>query len=389
MKIIQYCQHVLGIGHFFRSLELARAFKDHEVILVLGGPRVEADLPENVRVFQLPELMMDADFGSLHPSRSSRPVEAVKEQRQVEFYNLVKEEKPDVLIMELYPFGRKAFRFELDPVLEGIRSGNLSSACVVSSVRDILVEKSDAVKFETRVVQTLNTYFDAVLVHSDPGVTTLDKTFSLMDQISVPIVYTGFVAAKPDPGIERSLRRKIGIRADDRLVVVSAGGGKVGAPLLNAAAEAVRLMEGDFPLFLHVFTGPFMDAADVDRLKQNESERVRVSRFTPDFVSCLAAADLSISMAGYNTCMNLLATGTNALVWPFDQNREQRIRAEGLARLGAVRVLGREDLYPQQLAGMIKSALLEKDRVLATVDLEGALHTALWIEDRVRSLGRV
>ena len=65
MKIIQYCQHVLGIGHFFRSLELARAFKDHEVILVLGGPRVEADLPENVRVFQLPELMMDADFGPL------------------------------------------------------------------------------------------------------------------------------------------------------------------------------------------------------------------------------------------------------------------------------------------------------------------------------------
>lgn len=37
MKIIQYCQHVLDIGHLFCSLEISRALSDHEVILITGG----------------------------------------------------------------------------------------------------------------------------------------------------------------------------------------------------------------------------------------------------------------------------------------------------------------------------------------------------------------
>ena len=61
-----------------------------------------------------------------------------------------------------------------------------------------------------------------------------------------------------------------------------------------------------------------------------------MDRFTNEFLSFLAAADLSISMAGYNTCMNVLAAGVTALVWPFGQNREQRLRGEKLAALEAV-----------------------------------------------------
>jgi len=193
------------------------------------------------------------------------------------------------------------------------------------------------------------------------------------------------VAPKPAPGIGQSIRQRLGVREGDKLVIASAGGGKVGAPLLHAAAEAVGLVQGGPALFLSVFTGPFMDAADVNRLEQHESKQIRVSRFTQDFVSFLGAADLSISMAGYNTCMNLLTTGIKALAWPFEQNREQRLRAEGLARLGAVRVLGREDLNPRKLAAIIKTALQEKKWAAVNVDLEGARRTAEWIENRLRS----
>jgi predicted glycosyltransferase len=44
MKIIQYCQHVLGIGHLFCSLEISRALSDHEVILITGGPPVDTNM---------------------------------------------------------------------------------------------------------------------------------------------------------------------------------------------------------------------------------------------------------------------------------------------------------------------------------------------------------
>ena len=45
MKIVIYCQHVLGIGHLFRSLEICRALSGHEVILITGGPQLDSPLP--------------------------------------------------------------------------------------------------------------------------------------------------------------------------------------------------------------------------------------------------------------------------------------------------------------------------------------------------------
>ena len=78
MKIIQYCQHVLGIGHLFRSLEICRALSDHEVILVTGGPRVTADLPENVCEVRLPDLQMNQEFKGLFSSRENASLDQIK-----------------------------------------------------------------------------------------------------------------------------------------------------------------------------------------------------------------------------------------------------------------------------------------------------------------------
>ena len=57
MRIVQYCQHVLGVGHFHRSLEIARALSPHEVIMVTGGAEVDCNWPDNVRRIQLPGLI--------------------------------------------------------------------------------------------------------------------------------------------------------------------------------------------------------------------------------------------------------------------------------------------------------------------------------------------
>ena len=59
MRIFLYCQHVLGIGHFFRTLEICKALKNHDVVLVSGGPVVDTPLPDHVKELRLPGLMMD------------------------------------------------------------------------------------------------------------------------------------------------------------------------------------------------------------------------------------------------------------------------------------------------------------------------------------------
>ena len=104
-------------------------------------------------------------------------------------------------------------------------------------------------------------------------------------------------------------------------------------------------------------------------------------RFSSDFLSYLAAADLSVSMAGYNTCMNILAAAVPALVWPFSQNREQRLRAERLAAAGGLKVLSEADLNPDRLTVIMEQTLSQRPRLSQPIDLNGAANTAQWLKD--------
>ena len=89
MKIVQYCQHVLGVGHYFRSLEIARALHRHEVVLVTGGPPVEVNLPRHVTEYRLPGLQMDGAFTAVSPTDDNRALDEVKEERKTLLYSAV------------------------------------------------------------------------------------------------------------------------------------------------------------------------------------------------------------------------------------------------------------------------------------------------------------
>ena len=379
MKIIHYCQHVLGIGHLFRSLEIGQALSDHEVVLVTGGPRVDARLPDHVQEVHLPDLQMNQEFKGLFSSRKNSSVEQIKADRQKRLSSLFEREKPDIFLVELYPFGRKAFRFELDPVLEKLSSKKQPTCRVVCSVRDILVEKEDQIKHEKRVVNTLNTYFDAVLVHADPNLAQLKETFGQYYKIEIPIVYTGYIAPRAEAAAAQRIRRDMKIGEDELLIIGSAGGGHVGAPLLTAAVQAFNQLTVEKACHLKVFTGPFLERTELDNLKTIAGRNVHIEKFNPDFLAYLAAADLSISMGGYNTTMNILATGVPALVWPFAHNREQRLRAERLAKEGLLKVLEDEDLHPARLARLMDQALSASNSRAVRFDLNGAANTARWI----------
>jgi predicted glycosyltransferase len=388
MKIIFYCQHVLGIGHFFRSLELCRALHRHEVILVTGGPGFEASLPGHVREVRLPALEMDREFKDLHAAAGA-DLDTVRQQRRERLWALVDTESPELFLTELYPFGRKAFRFEIDPVLEAVADGRLPRCGVVCSVRDILVDKDMPQKHEARTVSVLNRFFNAVLVHADPRLVRLEETFSRLPEITIPVTYTGFITPMPALDARRRVRSALGLAAADRMIVASAGGGSVGMPLLEAAVRAFGHLNRAGRTVLQVFTGPFLPEGDFEQLRSSAGDGAAVDRFTPEFLSYLAAADLSVSMAGYNTTMNLLAARVPALVWPFSQNREQLLRSERIEALGALHLLREADLEPARLAALMDRLLERPQRPKTDIDLNGARAAARWIDAwRPRAGGR-
>ncbi len=381
MKILFYCQHVLGVGHYFRTLEIVKALASHEVVVVAGGPPAPAALPEGVREYRPPSLEMDEGFTALSVSGdATADLDAVKALRRDMLLDLLDAERPDVFFVELYPFGRKAFEFELLPALEAARERRVAVVC---GLRDILVEKENQDKFEARVLKRLNALFDALFVHADPGLIPLSDTFSRVRDIEVPIVYTGYVAQRPKrTGVD--MRRVLAVPDGNRLVAASAGGGKVGGGLLRSVVAACGLLgEG---ISLRLFTGPFASEAEYAALEEAAAflPDAAVARFSTEFPDILSQTDLSVSMAGYNTVMALLHAGTQALVRPFDQNREQRMRAEKLAEMGLLGLLDEADAAPAGLARRMRGILEAKPRSggdgRPKIDLDGAARTAKALE---------
>jgi len=389
MKILYYSQHVLGMGHFFRTLEICRHLTAHDVVLVVGGNLPEnISFPKNIRCVLLPSLMMDSRFSRLTAGDGGKDdLSDIQERRRKMLFETFRQQRPDVFLLELYPFGRKAFRFELDPILEAIVQGELPPCKVCCSVRDILVEKADPVSYENRVIEALNRWFDAVFVHSDPEWISLGETFSRMDDIAIPVRYTGFVAEKPEPDCRMHSRRLQGLEDRDRLVVVSAGGGQVGGELCECAVQAFRYLDAAEGWRGIVFTGPFLEENRFQSIQQLAPPHVKVERFTPSFLSVLCASDISISMAGYNTCMNLLATGVKALVLPFSQNREQGMRAKRFAEKGFVGILSQADLKPDRMAERLLEAERSWPDRAPPPRLDGASETVKCIEAMGRGKG--
>jgi predicted glycosyltransferase len=167
----------------------------------------------------------------------------------------------------------------------------------------------------------------------------------------------------------------------EKIIVASSGGGRVGVDLLAATVRAVRGL-ADSAVRLRVFIGPFMEDGDRDLLAQLASgdPRITLNPFSLDFPAELAHADLSISMAGYNTCMDILSANVSALVLPFPQNREQAMRAGKFAERGILEIV--EDLTPESLAAQIQKSLadLRPKAVERSINISGAENTALEIE---------
>lgn len=378
MKIVHYCQHVLGVGHVHRSMELCRALATrHEVTLITGGGPV-TDMPSEFKHFQLPGLMMDSSFKNLTPYDSTKNLEELKNLRKKQLLNFFQDYRPDVFIIELYPFGRKAFRFELDPILEGIQRGSLTNCHVFCSLRDILVERADKESFEHRIISTLNEHFDGLLIHGEEDFIPLHQTFSRTEDIKIPVEYTGYVTQVGPAKTRDEVRKNLRIPENVQLLVASIGGGNVGSEFLFKLAEAFKYINNS-TYFLKIFTGPYTSANDLKKLKKLSTETLSVQSFSPDFQDWLKAADLSASMAGYNTTMNILSAGIPALVYPFTQNHEQSLRIDRLSDLVPITKLNEGDLKAETLAARIEQQLLEH-HFKSPVSLNGSINTLKIVE---------
>ena len=168
-------------------------------------------------------------------------------------------------------------------------------------------------------------------------------------------------------------------------VIVSTGGGVVGAELIELALNARALSRELSVCPWRVLVGHNLPDRAFEALRGRAPPGVIIERNREDFRHLLSRSTLSVSQVGYNTALDILASGVKAVLVPFrsDTQREQTIRARVFAdaRLGVM--VERNERSPEGLAQAMDSAC---DLEAQSIDwmLDGAGVTASFISRQLR-----
>ena len=369
MRVLIAVTHLLGAGHLTRAAALARAFAaaGHETLLVSGGVPAPMVRRDGLRLVQLPPLRIAGTEFSTLLEPDGRPAEpALLARRSALMIETVTAFGPDAVITELFPFGRRALAHEFLALVDAARAGR-PRPLVLASVRDILVASTKPARIAEAHARVADLY-DAVLVHGDPALVPLDTSWPVDAATAAKVRYTGYVdegtAAPP-------ATRRAG-------VLVAAGSGPAGLLLLGAAAEAARQRPD---LGWRILAGHGVPEAALSGIGRDLPPGV-LGRARPDYRALLAGAAVSVSQCGYNTAIDLLATGTPAVLVPFEAGveTEQRLRAACLAARGLARVLPESELTAQTLVQAVEAQAAAPAPGPHGIDIAGARRTVELVE---------
>ena len=377
-RVLVYVQHLLGIGHLMRARLIAEALaaRGLDVHLVTGGMPIGGRLPVGVRTIQLPPVRVsDASFTPLRDGDFHPVDDAFRARRRDLLLAAYDEARPDAVVFETFPFGRRALRFELFPLLERIEATR-PRPLVIGSIREILQIQQKPER-EREMLGWAARWFDAIFVHGDRRFARFEDTFSFAEELQPPVHYTGFVFS------DGSQPKDVDVHGAGRdEVVVSAGGGGVGIELL-AAALAAQPHSRFRDLTWRVLAGPNIPEPGMARLRSLAGPRAIVERSRVDFAALLSRAFVSISQAGYNTTLDVLASGARPVIVPFTGNgeTEQKARGARLHEFDLAVVVDDRTLTAEGLAHAVDDAGTRTRFGRFDFDSNGAARTASMLAD--------
>lgn len=380
LRILILVTHLLGAGHLTRAAALAcaAARAGHQVTLVTGGmpnPLVETG---GVALVQLPPVRAPlGDFTALRDADGRAAGPGLLAARREALLAAHAESRPDVVVTELFPFGRRVLAAEFQALIEAADASPCRPV-VLASVRDILVAPDRPAKVAATHA-TIRRHYDAVLVHGEPGLVPLEASWPVDEELRPKLRYTGYVGpgtAGPAPPA-----------AAEPVVLVSGGSSAAALPLYRAALAAAARSPA---LRWHVLVGAGVDEDAFRDLRARAGPNGVVERARADFRDLMIKSAVFVGQAGYNTVMDIVATQARAVLVPFEQGREteQRLRAAALSERSLATLVTEARLEPRALHDAVATELGRKRAAAPFVRQDGAAETVRIVEEiRARRAG--
>jgi ATP-binding cassette subfamily B protein len=352
-RVVFYSHNGVGVGHLQRQLDLATAFKaahpDAAVLVATGSHAAGLfPIPEGVDYLKLPAIEMVDRYENWDPRELPVPRSEVVELRSELLERTVRAFAPDLLVADFMPRGPYG---ELLPSLETLGA---QGGVAIAGFRDVVDDPSFVRDLWTRtdVYEALRAHYRAICVYGDPAMVDFASAYGLDGDLAAKVHYCGYLGRRPPSAVDSPLY-------DRPLVLANGGGGVDGAEVAWTfidAAERLRPRRGGTWLLV---TGPMLDAETHERLaRTGDAAGLTVRRMLPELRAHVALADCVVSMAGYNTCCDLLTFRRPSVLVPRrGPSREQSIRAERLADWGVASALPADRADAEHLAEAIATAL--------------------------------
>lgn len=354
LRVVFYSHDSQGLGHFRRNRALAHTLAQRLPVLtgrpvtglLLNGVAGAAarSLPRGFDVVTLPAIGKTASHQGYGPRHLQLGMDAVLSVRGEIVRATGLAFRPDLVVVDRHALGVGG---ELLAGLHAMRR-ELPQTRFVLGLRDVL-DAPEAVESEWRITpaELVAELYDEVWIYGDPAVHDLRTSGEVPDELAPLIRYQGYLA-------HGRAEEPTDLDPERPYVVTTAGGGSDGTRLCLAAARA-EVPRGHQHVLI---TGPQMSDADHRAVEREAGPRTSVTRSVDDAAGLIRRSAASVSMAGYNTVAETLATDVPALLVPRERPRtEQLIRARGLERVGASDLLREQDLTPQAISRWWASAV--------------------------------
>jgi len=334
MKVAIYSQHHIGIGHFVRSMAIAKEVvrRGGECLLLTAGqPLPFISLPPGVRLQQLPYLRFSSQSAGLTTEGGNPADLEFQRDRAAIVLRSLANFRPTWFLTEHYPFGRWALRLEWSLILQALQELRKAGCLqVAASVRDILGRSPTDMQWN-QIGTDLAHFYDHLLIHSDPLV---GDSFRGRQFAPTSIRRTGLIVntiSRTSFALASSIISWIEGRKKQRETVscISLGGGREGPALIETFLNAVKC---DSVLSGVIVCGPF-GVIPPNMLKDIScNDRILLLDVVPHLSPILSATDCSISYCGYNTASQVLGADRPAIFLPGPsfEGQEQAQRARRL-----------------------------------------------------------
>lgn len=369
-----YSHDALGLGHVRRMLAIAGAAlagrSDLSALLLTCSPQVDAlPLPTGLDYIKLPSARKLTAHQYVPRTLRVEP-SRLTDLRSALIADVARVYEPEFVLVDKSPLGLMG---ELTPALGLLQARDGVAARLALGWRDILDGPARTrAEWQTKgTLESIERWYDEVWIYGDPEVFDSRVEYDMPDRIAERVRFTGYLAPRVDP---QAVARARAHMRDEPFALVTAGGGEDGEALFATWIEAVRTGAAPAHLRTLLVTGPFLSPDALDRLRASAPPSVTVVPFVSGLEAYVAAASLVVSMAGYNTVCEILASGTPAVLTPRSNQRdEQRLRATRLSERGLVEAIDPDQLTRRSLAAAAQRACERGRRVIAPPTGELAL----------------